>query len=352
MKIRIIFFTFTTTFLFSCGNKKNEPVTESAYPVETVLLKESTKIQELEYFGIISSQIVNYSFLVPGRVEHIFVQKNQQVTRDTKLMQLETTGLKLALNAVSLQLEQAQKAYMEADRYYKNLEKAYESGGISETDLDKARLDRDVKEKDFQQAKINQQSKQDDLDHAILIALSGGIVSDIIPKKGEIIDAGAETIIVQETGFFAETAISQKDMGKIAVGARATVEYQNQKMEGSVTYISSLPDVQTFRHTVKIAFPGNPLKNSPVAGQTVKVYIDAETLSGIWIPINHIFNDGENYVNVVENDRLRKKRVRIIDFSGEEVRVEGLGENEMLITKGAVNIKEGYKIMNVNPENR
>jgi RND family efflux transporter MFP subunit len=259
-------------------------------------------------------------------------------------MRLETTGLKFALNAAKHQLSQAKSAYQEADMYYQNLEKAFKSGGISKSDLDKALLDRDVKEQDYQQAKINEQAKQDDLDHATLIALSDGIVSDIMPKTGELTEAGAETIIVQGTGLFAETSISQKDMDKISNGAKAIVEYKNQKLEGSIAYISSLPDFQTFRHTVKIVFSGNHSKLPATIGQTVKIYIESGTVSGIWIPLKHVYNDGDSYVNVIESDRLRKKRIHIIDYSEDKVRVKGLAENDMLITNGAANINEGYKV--------
>ncbi len=335
---------FFSVIFYACENRNTEPVNNTTFPVEVETLKRTTRIKQLEYFGIISSQIVNYSFVVPGKIEQIFVRKNQRVAKGTKLVQLETTGLKLALNAAEQQFEQAQSAYEEANRYYANLKKAFESGGISETDLDKARLDGDVKEKDSQQAKINQQAKQDDLNHATLIALSDGIVSDIIPKTGEIIEAGAETVIVQGTGVFTETAIAQKDMGKVSVGSNAVVRYQNQKIGGSISYISSLPDIQTFRHTIKIVFSDDSLKKPPVVGQTVKIFIDSEKQTGIWISINHVYNDGESYVNVVENNRLRKKYINIIDFSGDKVRVSGLTENEMLITKGAANIKEGYRV--------
>jgi RND family efflux transporter MFP subunit len=328
----------------SCGKKTTDNKEEVVYPVEVKRIKVSERSNHLEYFGIINSQIINYSFTMSGKVESIFVSKNQHVTKGTKLIQLETAGLKLALSAAKHQLSQAQSAHLEAKRYYQNLKNAYESGGISESELDKAKLDRDVKEQEYQQAIVNLQAKQYDLKHATLIAASEGIVSDIAPKAGELIEAGAETIIVQGTGFFAETSIAQKDINKIDVGVKAVIEFNNQKIEGNVTYISSLPDFQTFRHTVKIDFTHNQSKIPVAIGQTVKVFLETGTISGIWIPVNCVYNDGENFVHVVEHGRLRKKRIHLIDFSGDNVRIDGLSENEQLIIKGAANINEGYRL--------
>lgn len=349
MKINI-FITFNTVLLlltifamFSCSDVKDEQQTEQDFPVEVEILKNKERVRQIEYFGIISSKIINYSFLTAGRVKSILVHKNQFVKKGTKLMQLETKGFSLALNAAKNQEKQAESAFLEAEKYYQNLEKAFKSGGVSGTDIEKSKLDRDVKYKDWEQSKINSEAKSEDFKQATLIAQTDGIISDILPKVGELIDAGAETIIIQGKGLFAETALSQKDLDFIKKGTKVIVEIKNQKINGEVNYISTLPDLQTFRHTVKIDFSNNsPIKAS--IGLTTKMYFETDTIKGIWIPIKYISNNGQDFVNLAENKRLRRKIIQIIDFSGEEVRVSGLKENDKLITKGAASIKEGYKI--------
>jgi RND family efflux transporter MFP subunit len=337
------FILLTIFTLSSCSDVKEEQKTELEFPVEIEILKNKERVRQIEYFGIISSKIMNYSFLTPGRVKSIFVRKNQFVKKGTKLMQLETKGFSLALNAAKNQEKQAESAYLEADKYYQNLHKVFKLGGVSGTDIEKEKLDRDIKYKDWEQSKINIDAKNEDFKQATLIAQSNGIVSDIIPKVGELIDAGAETIIIQGKGLFAETALSQKDLEIVKKGTKVIVEIKNQKVNGQVNYIATLPDFQTFRHTVKIDFSNNSSIKASI-GLTTKIYFETDTLKGIWIPIKYISNNGQDFVNLSEKNRLRKKVVQIIDFSGEEVRVSGLKENDKLITKGAASIKEGYKV--------
>jgi len=353
-KTRIILFIgigiaiFIAVILFT-GNKKEEILTETIpFPVEVKAVKKCQRSKQVEYFGIVSSSVMNYSFVMSGKVETIFVNKNQIVTKGTKLIQLETSGLKLALEASEKQLVQAEIAFRESEKYYQNLKTAFQTGGISETDLNKVKLDRDIKEQDFLQAKIDLRAKQENLNNATIIAASDGIVSEIKPQKGEIIEAGAETILVQGTGNYVETSISQKDLDQILIGAKAIIEYKSKKLEGNVSYISALPDFQTFRHTLKVEFKNNKSELPASIGQTVKIYIETGTISGIWIPIKYVVNNGENYVNVVENERLRKKSVQIIDYFVDEVRIEGLAENDLLITKGARNVNEGFKVKIIN----
>ena len=347
--LRIVFIILGIFALFSCEKAKKEIKVENEFPVEVKLMKNDKRIRQIEYFGIISSKIINYSFLTPGRVEKIFINKNQHVTKGTKLIQLELKGFQLALNAAKNQEKQAESAYIESKNYYKKLKKTFKTGGISGADIEKAKLDRDVKLQDWEQSKINKESKIDDFNQATLLAKTDGIVSDIIPTVGELIDAGAETIIIQGKGFFAEAALSQKDLEFIKQGTKVTVEIKNQKLSGEVTYISTLPDLQTFRHTVKIDFNNNSSIKATI-GLTVKINFETDTIEGIWVPLKYISNNGQDFVNLVENDRLRKKTVQIIDFSGEEVRIIGLKENDKLITKGASSIKEGYKVKIIKQE--
>jgi RND family efflux transporter MFP subunit len=342
--------TFTSAFILlaiftlsSCSDVKEEQIAELEFPVEIEILKNKERVRQIEYFGIISSKILNYSFLTPGRVKSIFVSKNQFVKKGTKLMQLETKGFSLALSAAMKQEKQAESVYLEAEKHYQNLHKVFKLGGMSGTDIEKEKLDRDLKYEDWEQSKINSDAKNEDFKQATLIAQTNGIVSDILPKVGELIDAGAETIIIHGNGLFAETALSQKDLEIVEKGTKVIVEIKNKKVKGEVNYIATLPDFQTFRHTVKIDFSNDSSIKASI-GLTTKIYFETDTLQGIWIPIKYISNNGQDFVNLSENNRLRKKVVQIIDFSGEEVRVTGLKENDKLITKGAASIKEGYKV--------
>ena len=342
--------TFTSAFILlaiftlsSCSDVKEEQIAELEFPVEIEILKNKERVRQIEYFGIISSKILNYSFLTPGRVKSIFVSKNQFVKKGTKLMQLETKGFSLALSAAMKQEKQAESVYLEAEKHYQNLHKVFKLGGMSGTDIEKEKLDRDLKYEDWEQSKINSDAKNEDFKQATLIAQTNGIVSDILPKVGELIDAGAETIIIHGNGLFAETALSQKDLEIVEKGTKVIVEIKNKKVKGEVNYIATLPDFQTFRHTVKIDFSNDSSIKASI-GLTTKIYFETDTLQGIWIPIKYISNNGQDFVNLSENNRLRKKVVQIIDFSGEEVRVSGLKENDKLITKGAASIKEGYKV--------
>lgn len=332
----------------SCDYENHKIKEEKKFPVEVKVLDITTKLRQIEYFGMVSSEIVNYSFLTGGRVEEIFVKRNQFVEKGEALMRLETHEYKLALNAAKNQTEQAENAYLESKNYYDLLEKATQSGGVAESDLIKAKLDRDIKFQIFEQSKIDVKAKQSNLNQCTLYAKSQGIVSYIIPKTGELVNAGAETIIIHGDNKYIDAAISQKDLEFLKVGTSALIEVGGKKIRGQINHISNLPDMQSFRYETKIEILSGKEHLPSYLGQTAKIYFETKTIEGIWVPIKYILNDGLDFVNVVENNRMRRKNVSIIDFSGDEARVTGLAKNEKLITKGASTIKEGYKVKIIN----
>ncbi len=332
----------------SCNDTTKTQNEEKIYPVEAITIEKKSAIRQVNYVGRISTNIINYSFATGGRVGRIFVRKNQSVTPKTKLIQLETKAYNLAVNASKRQESQAKAAYNQANAYYSKLKKANKLGGVSNLDIENAKLDRDVKLQTWEQAKIDVKAKQIEWGNTILYAKTNGVVADIIPKVGELVGAGSETIIVRETGTFVETAVSQKDLEHIKVGTNAIIDIKGQKLKGKVSYVSDLPDLQTFRHTVKIAFTEKHKNQTLPIGQTVRIAFETDSVSGYWIPLNYISNDGADFIYVVENNRMRKRKIQIIDFSNNLARVSGLNENEPIIIKGAYNIKEGYQVKVVN----
>lgn len=330
------------TMLVACSENEKASTEEKVYPVEVETIQQTSKLKQITYVGMVSSNIINYSFVMPGKIEKIWVRKNQFVTKGTNLIQLENKAYKLAVNAAKRQEKQANIAYKESSNYFEKLQGANKLGGVSKVDIEKAKLDRDIKLESWEQAKIEVRAKQMELQQTSLIAHSDGVVSEIIPKVGELIGAGSETLIIKGTGTFAETAVSQKDLEFIKLGLPAVVKIKDHHVRGKISYISKIPDFQTFRHEVKVKFSDN--SHAFTLGQTARIAFETDSITGSWIPLNYISNEGSDFIYVVENDRMRKRKIQIIDFSNHLVRVSGLIENEKVITKGAYNIKEGYKV--------
>jgi multidrug efflux pump subunit AcrA (membrane-fusion protein) len=65
----------------------------------------------------------------------------------------------------------------------------------------------------------------------------------------------------------------------------------------------------------------------------------------MWLPINHIQNDGEDYVYIVTSEnRVERKNLKLKEINNDLVRVEGLEEGNRVITIGNSFVKEGQQV--------
>lgn len=73
-----------------------------------------------------------------------------------------------------------------------------------------------------------------------------------------------------------------------------------------------------------------------------------EEKKGIWVKLQYILSEDEDYVYTIEEDKAHKKTVKIKAISGNEALVDGLKSGDMLIISGYSKLSEGYpvKIMN------
>jgi hypothetical protein len=57
-----------------------------------------------------------------------------------------------------------------------------------------------------------------------------------------------------------------------------------------------------------------------------------------------VLNDGEDFVYVVENERVLRKNIKIISIFENKILTEGLSVNDEIIIKGLDSIRVGYKV--------
>lgn len=92
--------------------------------------------------------------------------------------------------------------------------------------------------------------------------------------------------------------------------------------------------------------------------KTVSINIDGlegaafgfKELKGVWVKLQYILSDDEDYVYTIEEGKAHKKTIKIKALSGNDALVEGLKEGDMLITSGYSKLSEGYAVTNMNGE--
>lgn len=395
--IAICLVVLNFTILSGCSTKNDTKADVKTYPVKTVELQNKTHPTNLEYEGITGgSEVRKLSFKSSAKISKIYVTKGQSIKKGDNLVDLDKSDLNLAENAAKAQMDAAQAQYDKAvngaqaedinkagiavknaqneydyckDIYDKNVNlyqiKAVTQQQVndlkikldgSESQLNAAKetltqLQNGTREEDKQAAlaqanvaKANYDSKVNLVQDASLVADEDGYVVDVLCKEGEMQQAGYPVILVRSDNQVVTAGLSDDDVKKIQVGTKAEVKIDDTTTDGEIMNIVQAPDKQSGTYSAEIKIL-NPIDNNKYyVGQSVKVDIDNGEKSGIWIPINSVLNDGQDYVYAVEDGRAVRKNVTLGDTNENEVCVDGLKVGDNLVTEGMKNIKAGYQV--------
>ena len=395
--IAICLVLLNLTILSGCSNKSDTKKDVKIYPVKTVELQDQSHPSTLEYEGITGgSEVRKLSFKSPAKISKIYVVKGQHVKMGDKLVDLDKSDLNLAQNAAKAQMDAAQAQYDKAvngaqaedinkaeiavknaqdeynyckDLYDKNMQ-LYEMKAVTQQQVNDVKIKLDGSESalnaaketltqlqngtrpedkqaalaQVNTAKANYDSKVNLVQDASLLADTDGYVVDILCKEGEMQAVGYPVILIRSENQVVTAGLSDDDVKKVQIGEKAKVKIDDMMARGEIINIVQMPDKQsgTYSAEVKISDPID--NNKFYIGESVKVYFEDGEKNGIWVPINSILNDGEDYVYVVEDSRSVRKNITLGQTNENEVCVEGLKAGDSLVIEGMKNIKAGYQV--------
>ena len=174
-----------------------------------------------------------------------------------------------------------------------------------------------------------------------------GIVGNMYLDKGE--DVTHNTVVAQIVDMdVVEVRVNvvERDLPRIKEGQSSEImvdAYPDGVFKGSVERVSPVVDINSRTALVEIKIPNDNHRLKPGMFARIKILIDKKE-DALIIPQDAIIKeDSSNYVFVVKADskaHRQKIEVGLNENNRFEV-IKGLGENELVVTMGNVNLKEG-----------
>ena len=171
-----------------------------------------------------------------------------------------------------------------------------------------------------------------------------GIVSEVINRSGEVVGAGYPVIILRSAEHIVRVGVTDDDLLRIEKFGDpvVTVDLDGKIIEAKLDDINKIPDESSRTYTVTVTLND---KTEYLIGKLGTVSFELARQSGMWLPINHIQNDGEDYVYIVNSEnRVERKNLKLKEINNDLVRVEGLEEGNRVITIGNSIVKEGQQV--------
>lgn len=344
----------TSLVMTGCASAlEEEGNTNRSVSVQEVQLEKGN--ETLDYIGIVGSkEIVKYSFKTPGKIEKIYVEKGQKVSAGDPLAKLDEKELKFALSAAEAKLSAAEFDVVQAReaRNYdrdnlKKMKALLDENAISKDLYDQVSLKTTVSAEKYKQALEKVKGLKADLEHktylknnATLVADTDGLIVNVLNEENEQVAAYYPVVAVRSVDQVVNVGIAQKDIDKLALGTPASIDFYGNMASGEITQIEDAPDLETRTYKGEIT-----LKESDYRlGAITKVSFDVGDIEGIWIPVNAILSEGEDYVYVAKDGRAFKKTVSILEIDNGKMMVEGLEVGDMVVINGMKNLLDGMEI--------
>jgi len=307
---------------------------------------------------------------IGGKIEKIFVDEGDRVTKGQPLVRLEQTKLIMAkneaeanLNTVKSELRKAELSLENLNRTMKRNEELYKQGIIDEQLYDNTKTDFLNAEAQFhlssarlEQAKAQLDQAVQDLKDSIMYAPFSGFVVDKMMNEGEMVYAASPSQVLHLTDINSvkiECGIAEVEKKYIHVGKEAVIEVDaipGEKFKGEITTVNPFIDQnsRTFMVKIEIPNPGHKL----VSGMFARIKIVKEAKKeAILVPLRSVIErEGKKVVFVAANGQARMVPVLlgINDMKTTEV-VNGLKGGELIVSEGFYALSNGSRISFTQP---
>lgn len=183
-----------------------------------------------------------------------------------------------------------------------------------------------------------------------------GVITDRPLYAGEMAAAGTPLLTVMDiSSVIAKAHIPQSEAAALKVGDKGTMTIAGMEkpIDGKVTVVS--PALDPNSTTVEIWFEAQNPKHDLKPGTSVQLALTAQTVKdALVIPSNSVLTAPEGATTVMlagSDGRAHQKAVKLGIRNGEDVQVlEGLSENDKVVSNGAYGLPDKTRIKIQGPE--
>jgi RND family efflux transporter MFP subunit len=334
MKVKLQIAALTAIALLgacSGGEKTVADAAATARPrVKIALVTERPVDQTQEYTATVEAEVTNnIAPSSPVRIETIYVEVGDRVTRGQKLVQMDASNLK----QLKLQLDNQQAEFNRIDELYK-------VGGVSKSEWEASKMTLDVRETSYKNL----------LENTALLSPVTGIVTARNYDNGDMY-SGATPVLTVEQIIPVKLRINVSELyfTRVKKGQPVKIKidvYGDETFEGTVNlvYPTVNPATRTFPVEVKVA--NRDMKVRP--GMFARVTLNFGTVNHVVAPdlaIEKQSGSGERYVFVYSEGKVYRKVVELGRRMGDEYElVSGVENNSRVVVAGQSRLLDGMEV--------
>jgi RND family efflux transporter MFP subunit len=316
-----------------CSSQKSGDAAQEAdeKPLVKLAQVEARDVEQLvEYTATVEADVKNN--IAPStavRIEKIFVEVGDRVSKGQKLVQMDASNLK----QLKLQLDNQEVEFKRIDELYK-------VGGASKSEWDAAKMNLDIRRTSYNNLLENTQ----------LLSPVSGVVTARNYDNGDMYSGGSPVLVVERiTPVKLVINVSESYFPQLKVGAKAPIQldvYGDELLEGLVSLIYPTIDSGTHTFPVEITFANAQQRVRP--GMFGRVTLNFGTEHHVVVPDMAIVKQagaGDRYVYVYKDGKVSYNKVEIgRRFDTEFELISGVEDGAQVVIAGQTKLANGMEV--------
>lgn len=287
--------------------------------------------QILEYTATVEAEVKNnIAPASPVRIDHIYVEVGDKVSKGQKLVQMDAASLK----QLKLQLDNQEIEF-------KRLDELYKVGGVSKSEWDASKMSLDVKKTSYRNL----------LENTSLLSPISGIITARNYDNGDMYNGNTPVLVVEQiVPVKLLINISENYFSKIKKGSPVKVKFdvfEGEVFNGKISLIYPTINAATRTFPVELVLDNEEMKVRPGMFARVEVNFGSET--HVVVPDLAIVKQagsGDRYVFVYEKGKVRYQKVELGRRMGTEYElISGVSNNSQVVVAGHTRLVNGTEVV-------
>lgn len=263
------------------------------------------------------------------RIDQIYVEVGDRVSKGQKLVQMDAANLKQA----KFRLDNQEIEFQRTDELYK-------VGGTSKSEWDAAKMALDVQRTTYKNL----------LENTALLSPINGIITARNYDNGDMYSNGAPVLVVEQiTPVKLMINVSEAFFNKVKKGSTVDVKvdvYEDEVFEGKISLIYPTIDPNTRTFPVEVQLVNRDQKVRP--GMFARVTLNFGTYNHVVVPDLAIVKragSGDRYVYVYNNGKVSYNQVELGRRMDTEYElVSGVDNNSQVVIAGQSKLADGAEV--------
>lgn len=306
-----------------------EAVVDQVFTIRTQQVAAQEVDQIYEYTATVEANAVNnIAPLTGGRIDKIYVEVGDRVSKGKVLVQMNESSLKQQ----KAQLDNLKKSFSRIDELYK-------VGGCSKSDWDAMKTQLDVAQTAYNNLLENTQ----------LVSPISGVISARNYDSGDLFGGLPVVTVQQITPVKMIINLSEALFKQVKVGMPVSIKvdaYGDEEFQGKISLVYPTVDGATHTFPVEVQLANGDSRVRP--GMYARVTVNFGSSRHVVAPDNAIFRQqgsGNRYVYIYKDGKVKFSQVQIgrhID-NGYEL-LSGAEDGDYLATTGLARLKDGMEV--------